>query len=133
MLFYTCQKEKNQMENPKVYKLKFYGTNYNIVLGKANYVNNGTLAVLMFVSTPKGKIKEDFGDLTQNIDDSDIFANAKDSQFIDTNNLPSDIIKWLEDNDIAYEENGIYGHSGYCVYPLVKFTQQALDWMIELK
>lgn len=120
------------MKNQKVYKLKFYDTNYNIVLGKANYVNNGTLAVLMFVSTPKGKIKEDFGDLTQNIGDSDIYANAKDTQFIDTNNLPREIVKWLVDNDIA-EETHIYGQSGYCTYPLVKFTKQALDGMVELE
>ena len=120
------------MKNPKVYKLEFYGTNYNIVLGKANYVNNGTLAVLMFVSTPKGKIKEDFGDLTQNIDDSDIFANDKNSQFIDTNNLPSDIIKWLNDNGIA-KDTGIRGFSGYCTYPLVEFTQEALNGMVELE
>lgn len=115
----------------KVYKLKFYGTTYNIVLEKANYVNNGTLAVLMYVCTPKGKIKEDFGDLTRNIDDSDVWAD-KESQFVDTNNLGNEIVKWLEENHIA-ENTGIIGFSGFCSYPLMKFTQDALDGMIENK
>lgn len=122
---------KNQ-KNAKVYELEFYGTKYNVVLGRANYVSNGTLAVLMFISTPKGKIKEDFGDLTQNIGDSDIYANDKNMQFIDTNNLPSDIVNWLVNSGIA-EETGINGFSGYCTYPLVKFTQQALDGMVVLE
>lgn len=115
----------------KVYKLKFYGTSYNIVLGKANYVDNGTVAVLMYTCTPKGKIKEDFGDLTRNIGDSFVWAD-KESQFVDTNNLGNEIVKWLEENHIA-ENTGIIGYSGFCSYPLMKFTKDALDGMIELE
>lgn len=117
----------------KVYKLKFYGKTYNVALGKAHYVNNGKLAVLMYTCTPKGKIKDIFADLTKNIGDSDIYANKTNKQFIDTNNLPADIIGWLEENGIANEVNGIYGHSGFCVYPLVEFTQEALDGMEDLE
>ena len=114
----------------KVYDLEFYGTKYHIVLGKANYVNNGTLAVLMYVSTPKGKVKEDFGDLTRNISDSEIYADKK-SQFVDTNNLGNEIVAWLEENNIA-KRNGILGFSGFCTYPLMEFTQEALDNMLEI-
>lgn len=116
----------------KVYKLKFYGKTYNVALGKAHYVNNGKVAVLMYTCTPKGKIKEDFGDLTVNIADSDIMANEKDEQFIDTNNLGHDIVKWLVDNKIAIE-TGIYGFSGFCMYPLMTFSKEALDGMVDLE
>lgn len=121
------------MNNPKVYEINFYGTNYNVVLGKGNYCSNGTVAVLMYECTPKGKIKDVFADLTRNIEDSNVYANKANKQFVDTNNLPASIIGWLEENGIANEVNGICGHSGFCVYPLVEFTQEALDQMFELK
>lgn len=112
----------------KTYPLNFYGKNYNICLAKGNYQNNGTMAVLMYATTPKGKIKEEFGTLTVNIQDSNFFANDTDSQFIDTNNLGKDIVKWLEKNKIA-ESTGIIGFSGFCSYPLFQFTKQALENM----
>lgn len=117
------------MKNPKVYQLKEFGETFNIVLGKSNYINNNTIAVIMYLSTPKGKVKELFNDLTKNIGDSNIYANETDIQFVDTNNLPAGIIEWLEENGIAEEINGIYGHSGFCTYPLVKFKQEALAEM----
>ena len=120
------------MNNSKVYKLKFYDETFNIVLGKGNYANNGTLAILMYECTPKGKIKDVFADLTRNIDDSEIYANETNKQFVDTNNLPREIINWLVENGIA-KETHIYGQSGFCVYPLVEFTQEALDQMFELE
>lgn len=119
------------MNNPKVYKLKFYGTNLNVVLGKGNYANNGTLAILVYECTPKGKIKDIFADLTRNISDSGLLA-SKTEQFVDTNNLGNEIIKWLEENHIA-EDTGVVGYSGFCSYPLVEFTQEALDQMFELE
>lgn len=118
---------------PKVYQIEFYGTIYNVVLGKANYCSNGTFAVQMYECTPKGKVKGIFADLTRNISDSNTYANSTNKQFIDSNNLPANIISWLEENGIANEVNGIYGHSGFCVYPLVEFTQAGLDSMFELK
>ena len=116
----------------KVYTLNFYGKNYNIGLAKGNYMNNGTLAVLMFITTPKGKIKEDFGDLTTNIGESWLIANETDKQFVDTNNLGKEITKWLVKNKIA-KPTGEYGHSGYCSYPLFQFTQEALNGMDTLE
>lgn len=120
------------MKNVKVYDLEWYGEKYHIVLGKGNYVSNGTFAVLMYVSTPKGKIKEDFGDLTKNIGNSDIYANKTNTQFVDTNNLGESIIRWLVDNNIAKEKH-VYGSSGFCTYPLVEFTQEAINGMLKLE
>lgn len=116
----------------KIYTLNYYGTNYNIGLIKGNYVNNNKLAVLMYITTKKGKVKEDFGDLTVNIDDSNIMANENDTQFIDTNNLGKEIFHWLINNNIA-KPTGLIGFSGYCAYPLFQFTQEALDGMDTLE
>ena len=121
---------KNQ-KNVKVYELEFYGTKYNVVLAKGSYIVNDTLAVLMYISTPKGKIKEDFGDLTQNIGESTLLADDT-RQFIDTNNLGNDIVKWLVKNKIA-KKTDIVGFSGYCQYPMVEFTKEALDGMLVLE
>lgn len=116
----------------KTYTLNFYGKKYPVCLAKCNYVNNGKLAILMFVTTPKGKIKEEFGNLTVNIDDSNIFANDVDTQFIDTNNLGNEIIHWLVENNIA-KPTGMIGFSGFCSYPLFKFNKEVLDEMMEYK
>ena len=130
MIKLRYERKQTNMNSPKVYKLNFYGETYNIVLAKDTYANNGTLAVFMYCSTPKGKIKEPFGDLTTNIFDSDLFANDTDSQFVDTNNMGKAIIDWLVENNIATRTN-IIGGSGWCEYPLVKFTKEALEGMVE--
>lgn len=116
----------------KIYKLNFYGETYNIGLAKGKYLSNGKFAVLMFITTPNGKIKENFGDLTVNIDDSDIMANDSDTQFIDTNNLGNEITKWLEKENIA-KPTRLIGYSGFCSYPLYKFTKEALEGMETLE
>ena len=116
----------------KVYTFKFYSSKYNIGLAKGNYSNNGTLAILMYLTTPKGKIKDEFGNLTVNIGESNFMANENDTQFINTNHLGSEITNWLIENNIA-KPTGLIGHSGYCSYPLFKFNKQALDEMDTLK
>ena len=121
---------KNQ-KNAKVYELEFCGTKYNIVLAKSSYFLNNTIAVLMYISTPKGKVKENFDNLTVNIGESSLLANDT-KQFIDTNNLGNDIVKWLVKNKIA-KKTDIVGFSGYCRYPMVEFTKEALDGMLELE
>ena len=118
----------NEKPTPKIYEIKFYGKKYHIILQKDAYVNNGTLAVSMLECTPKGKVKDYFGTLTVNLVNQE--PSNKDEQYIDTNNNGNEIIQWLKDNKIA-EEVGIYGYSGYCGYPLFKFTKEALDGMLE--
>ena len=121
-------KETKPKPQPKIYELEFYGKKYHIILEKNTYANNGRLAISMLECTPKGKVKDYFDTLTVNLNG---YCVGKDEQFIDTNNLPSGIIEWLEENSIGNEVNGIYGHSGYCTYPLLKFTKDALDGMLE--
>lgn len=111
----------------KVYEIEFYGKKYHVVLEKGKYSNNGTLAIEMICTTPKGKYKEPFGMLTVNLDDSDVMANDT-MAFIDTNNLGIEIIQWLTKNGIATHTQ-MMGFSGFCAYPLFKFNQSVLDEM----
>lgn len=113
----------------KIYELKTSYGQYHIALRKGTYANNGTLYVEMVETTPKGKIKDYFDTLTTNLMFS--FAN-ENKQYIDTNNLGNNILKWLKDNGIA-KPTGEYGYSGYCTYPLYKFTKEALAEMEQIQ
>lgn len=108
----------------KIYNYFAYGENHKIVLCVNSYRNNGTLAVLMSEVFDDGH-EEPWSVLTVNLAMSDSMANKTDTQFVDTNNLGDEIIKWLEDNHIAVS-TGLYAPSGWCVYPLVIFTKEAL-------
>ena len=115
----------------KIYELNAYGKEHKIILGKTSYCNNNTICVLMFEVFKDGH-EEPWGDLTVNLECNLGLANADDCQFIDTNNLGKDIIKWLEDNKIA-TFTGLAWPSGFCVYPLVFFNNEALASMRVLK
>lgn len=113
----------------KIYELKTSYGHYHIALRKSTYANNGTLYVEMVETTPKGKIKDYFDNLTVNLPIS--YANDKE-QYIDTNNLGDKILSWLKDNGIA-KPTGRYGYSGFCTYPLYKFTEEALAEMEQIQ
>ena len=115
---------KKSKTNDKKYKFTAYGEKFTIILAIGNYASNGTLAVEMICVDSKG-VEEPFASLTVNIADSDKYANNKDLAFVDTNNLGMSIMQWLIDNDIA-EETDIVGFSGYCMYSLMKFKNEAL-------
>ena len=97
-------------------KVTSYGKSYDVIAVRNHYQSNGTLAIRL-VDMADGC---PFANLTVNIPDSDVLANADEYAFVDTNNCP-----WAED---FIEKNklgtptGIYGQSGYCSYPLYHFT-----------
>ena len=112
------------------YKYKnCWGDTLNIKLGKTSYLNNGTLAVVMLEVLDNGE-EEEYDVLTVNINDSSLLASDTDA-FIDTNNMGQDIVQWLVENKIA-KKTPFVGFSGYCSYPLMSFTKQALDSMVAL-
>ena len=111
----------------KIYNLKAYGKDHKIILGKTSYRDNKTLAVLM-IEVFKDGHEEDWATLTVNLPVNLGIPNITDTQFIDTNNLGNEIIKWLKDNNIA-NTTGIELPSGYCMYPCVVFTKEALASM----
>ena len=53
----------------------------------------------------------------------------RDEAFVDENNLPG-IGEWLESNGLA-EDTGYGCPSGYCVYPLYKFTPMFFEVAVD--
>lgn len=107
----------------KVYELTFGGKKHQIILGKTTYCNNNSIAVVMLERMKDGTEGE-CGVLTVNLSDQIVPADET-SAYIDTNNLGEKIIKWLTKNGIAHI-TPFLGFSGYCVYPYVTFTKEAL-------
>ena len=108
----------------KSYKLEKYGDTYEIQLRKSEYMNNGTLALIMVYYDEEYEEWEVWSDLTVNIDDSEIMA-SETKAFVDTNNNGNDIIPWLEENGLGHS-TGLVGFSGWCTYPLFEFDKEAL-------
>jgi hypothetical protein len=102
-----------------IYKLKFYGEDYELLGVYSHYANNETLAVVL---VDKDTF-EPFADITVNLSNS---LATKTLAYVDTNNNEW-AEKFLTDNKIAkpvgeYGFNGrIFGSSGFCVYPLYEF------------
>ena len=96
-----------------------FGTKSIVRLAQRKYDSNKSFAVTM-------EIKEGdeawapYAALTVNIEpESDRFVGTTKA-FVDTNNLGSSVVGWLEDNGIA-KATGIEARSGYCTYPQVEF------------
>lgn len=91
------------------YKIKLYAEEFNVVLVKEEYANNGHMALQLY--------EEDgfpFATLTVNLKDSG--SLPENQQYIDTNNCPF-APEFLEENGLG-KFVGKYGYSGYCAYPL---------------
>ena len=102
-----------------MYKVKLFGTEWDLTLYKSHYTYGGGLAVI--ANTPEG---ECFAVLTVNLETFDLDGN-KEYAFIDTNNNPW-AEKFLVDNNIAQHTN-IKVPQGFCTYPLYKFDLTKLE------
>lgn len=108
-----------------------YEQDFVVKLVKSTYRNNDTLYVGLVSISEEGE--EPFCALTVNIGEEwDINLASDTSQYIDTNNLGTEIVDWLVKNKIG-EKTPFMGRSGYCSYPLMYFTKSALDNAEELK
>jgi hypothetical protein len=113
----------------KFYELEMYGETYKVYLAKGNYSNNGSIAVEIIAVDSEG-FEEPFASLTRNIPCEYGLANDA-MQFIDTNNLGDDIANWLVKNNIA-KFTGLGWPSGYRMYPLYEFKNEALAGMRDM-
>ena len=95
-----------------IYKLKFYGEDYELLGVYSHYVDNETLAVVLV----EKDTFEPFADITVNLP---ISMATKTLAYVDTNNSEW-VEKFLKDNKIA-KPTGEYGFSGFCSYPLYEF------------
>ena len=102
----------------KYYQYEFYGEVYNLGIVKHSYADNDTLA-LELVDVETG---EPFSMLTVNLCDG--VAN-NEYQYVDTNNN-SNVERFIKSNKLG-KFTGMYGHSGFCSYPLYKFDLKKLE------
>lgn len=99
--------------------LNYFGMNAEVK--RSTYKNNDSLAVVL---VPE-EYPEEYSVITVNIDDTNLFCCPL--AFVDTNNYPN-IEKFLTENGLATPV-GVFGQSGYCVYPLYAFNLEKIPEM----
>lgn len=109
-------------------KLKYdsWGTEYELSFQRGKYQSNGSLAIQVFSKEEGEEYVEPFCTLTVNLSVPPVNDRRA---YIDTNNVPMDLIQLLQDNDICHP-TGIMQTSGYCVYPEYEFSE---EWLKAIK
>ena len=97
-----------------------YGTEYEIAFEKMSYAYGGGLAIAVHCQEEADGWWEPYATLTVNIDP----LPSPSMAYLDTNNVP-DLAEFVVEKGWAREIG--FGQSGYCTYPLVKFTEEFLD------
>ena len=97
-------------------KIKSYLNIYDVEPVYASYQNNGSLAIQL-IDTEDGC---PFGTLTVNLEGYESLVDGEYA-FVDTNNIPN-AEEFIIENGLG-APTGIYGHSGYCEYPLYRFNR----------
>ena len=101
-----------------MYKVKLFGTEWDLTLVRSHYNYGRGLAVI--ANTPEG---ECFAVLTVNLETSNLNSD-EEYAFVDTNNNPW-AEKFLIKNNIAQPTN-IKVPQGFCTYPLYRFDLSKL-------
>lgn len=98
-------------------KRTFYGTTNEITFRVDKYMHGGGLAVIMECEDGP------YGVLTVNLEDFPTYGNKA---FVDVNNNGTDIIDWIESNNLGTVTSRM-GFSGFCVYPEVEFNLDEIN------
>lgn len=106
-------------------KYTSYGVNYILEFKRCTYQNNGALAIQVMCRCEGDEFLEPFCRLTVNLA---VPPTDKECSYIDTNNVPYDLIEKLVDEHII-EFTGVEQMSGYCTYPEARFNH---DWLESL-
>ena len=101
-----------------------WDTEYEIKFVKCSYCCDGSLAIEALNKDEGGEWWEDYGTLTVNLG----YPLLPGQAFLDTNNLP-DLADFVMERGWA-EQVGMEA-SGFCVYPLVEFTDEFLTEICE--
>lgn len=104
--------------------INMLGDDYAIQFVKASYWTTNNLAIRVLCEDEEYGGWTDFACLTVNIPDIKIYGNYA---FIDTNNCTKEIIDWL----LKQKYMEIIGEtkSGFCTYPLVRFSDDFIDYI----
>ena len=105
-----------QSNSKKLLTLKTPYATYKVSLGLYAYVDNKRPAILL-TCWEDGE-EEPFTTITVNIPNEEV--GGTNCNFVDTNNLPY-ICTFIEENNLG-EHTGMYGLSGYCIYPEYQFN-----------
>lgn len=101
--------------------LRKYGSDHHMTFHLANYADNGTLYVGLLTS--EEGYEEPWQNLTVNLNESCLCD--ENYAYIDINNNGSEIISWLEQNNLG-EVTEIWAASGFCMYPKFRFNMDEL-------
>lgn len=100
-----------------------WGKEYNIIFTKNTYANNGRLYVGCWCEDEEYGGYEPYCDVTVNLIDRLPEGNYG---FLDTNNGDPRLFNLMSENGWI-EETGNVGFSGFCVYPMVEFSEDFLN------
>lgn len=98
-----------------------WGENHRARFERSQYVNNGNLYIGVSTWSEEWGAWEPWCDLTVNLG----IETAKNEAFIDTNNCSPDLINVLFEKGYMID-TGIVRPSGFCIYPLARFTNEFL-------
>ena len=105
----------------------FLGEKHKAMFEKTLYVNGNNLYVGVVTWDEEGEYWEPWCDLTVNLPG---YVLEKNEAFLDTNNCAPEIIQCLFDKGYIID-TGMTRRSGFCEYPLVRFTEEFLNGMYE--
>ena len=104
-------------------KFESYGKKYEGKFRKTKYLKGNNLYVGVLHYDKEFKEYMPYCDVTVNLPEMELEPNYA---FLDTNNCPKVIIEWLYNNGYIVD-TGLMMPSGFCVYPLVEFTEEFLN------
>jgi len=104
-------------------KYTSYGVNYILEFKKCTYQNNGSLAIQVMCRCEGDEFLEPFCRLTVNLAVPPV---SEERAYIDTNNVPQDLIQMLLDANIM-KFTGTDQMSGWCIYPEAEFNHEWLE------
>lgn len=102
-----------------------WGKEYNVIFYKDSYANNGRLYVGCLCEDEEYGGYEPYCNVTVNLEQKMPNGNFG---FLDTNNGDPNLFNLMFENEWM-ENMGNFGMSGFCVYPLVKFSDEFLEML----
>ena len=114
------------MNKPIEITFRFFDEEYKARFWKSEYANNGNLYIGVVYWDEEDECWMPWGDLTVNLD----MKCRPNEAFLDTNNCAPEIIQILSAKGYI-EDTGTVRPSGFCIYPLVKFSEKFLNGMFE--
>ena len=112
-------------EKQKPIKFKSqWGEEYDIIFEKSSYAKNGRLFVRCLCEDKEYGGYEPYCNVTVNLKD---YLPKGNYAFLDTNNGDPKLFGLMFENGYVEEVDGLVGFSGYCIYPVIKFSDEFIE------